>query len=157
MAPRKLRVLFVCTGNICRSPTAEGVFRHLASQRKGAPLGFETDSAGTASSHVGEPPDPRAIAVAKRNGVDISDLRARDVKPSDFSDFDHIFAMDSGHMRALKARAPAKSRAALHMFLAQGDVPDPWYGSEHDFIEVFDMVHKRAQTLLAELEQEHKP
>lgn len=151
-----LRLLFVCTGNICRSPTAEGVFRHLAAEA-GLSRRFELDSAGTGSSHVGQHPDPRAISVARDNGVDISGLVARNVKNTDFANFDYILAMDGGHFRQLKAQAPAKARARVRMFLEHGDVPDPWYGDRIDFVEAYALIADGAAALLDTLARETTP
>ena len=118
-------VLFVCTGNICRSPTAEGVFRHMARER-GVLERLRIDSAGTIDYHVGEPPDPRAIEHAARRGYDLSMLSARQVAGTDFSEFDRILAMDRGHLRELKGIAPAGSPARIAKFLDySGDVAGP--------------------------------
>src|SRR5437868_10100387 len=106
------RILFVCLGNICRSPLAEAAFRAEA-ERRG--LDAEADSAGTGGWHRGEPPDRRAIAAARRNGVDISDLRARQVRPKDFERFDQILALDSENLTDLEALRPAGSRARLSL------------------------------------------
>ena len=151
-----IKVLFVCTGNICRSPTAEGVFRHLAGEA-GLAQEFHVESAGTEGFHVGEPPDPRSIAMAQRNGVSIEAQRARRLSETDYHDFDHIFAMDSGHYREIEARAPKKYRARLDMFLrGGGEVPDPWYGYEKDFNEVYALIHTGAKSLLQQLREEHQ-
>ena len=156
MAERATGVLFVCTGNICRSPTAEGVFRHLARER-GVLEGLRVDSAGTHDYHVGEAPDPRAIEHAARRGYDLADLRARQVSPRDFGLFDRILAMDRGHLRQLKAMAPAGAVARISMFLDHSeswrglDVPDPYYGGGRGFEEVLDMVEEASARLLDEL------
>jgi len=144
--------LFVCTGNICRSPTAEGVFRHLAEQ---AGLGdrFAVDSAGTTAGHVGEAPDDRAVRTAAARGVDLSALAARQVRASDFHDFDHIYAMDGGHLRRLKALAPDEGGARLAMFIAGVDVPDPWYGGTADFETAYDLIARGAADLLGGLKE----
>ena len=131
-----MKVLFVCLGNICRSPLAEAAFRAEA-ERLG--LEAEADSAGTGGWHRGEPPDPRAIAAARRNGVDISDLRARQVTREDFERFDRIVALDRENLADLEAIRPAGSRATLSLLLdhAAGRegaaVADPYYGGERDF------------------------
>jgi protein-tyrosine phosphatase len=149
-------VLFVCTGNICRSPTAEGVFRHLARERGVLDL-LRVDSAGTHEYHVGEAPDPRAIEHAARRGYDLSPLRARQVSGADFREFDRILAMDRGHLRQLKAMAPAGSPARVAMFLDHSgswrglDVPDPYYGGSRGFEEVLDMVEEASARLLEEI------
>jgi protein-tyrosine phosphatase len=151
-----IRVLFVCTGNICRSPTAEGVFRHLATAA-GFDKKIEADSAGTHGYHVGDPPDPRTIDTAAARGIDLSRLRARRVKRGDFHDFDLILAMDRGHFTQLQAMRPSGSRAELKLFLdyhpsiKSRDVPDPYYGGAEGFERVLDMVQEASQALLAEL------
>jgi protein-tyrosine phosphatase len=147
-------VLFVCSGNICRSPTAEGVFRHLARSR-GVLARLRIDSAGTQDYHAGEAPDPRAMEYAARRGYDLSALRARQVAARDFDEFDHILAMDRGHLRILKALAPPDSRAQIALFLDHSaswpglDVPDPYYGSGRGFDTVLDMVEEASDRLLA--------
>lgn len=147
------KVLFVCTGNICRSPTAEGVFRDLVA-REGLDGVVAADSAAVAGYHVGEPPDPRSVQAARRRGVDISALRARRVTTGDFADFDLILAMDRGHLRSLRALAPAGAKAEVGMFLAYGEglhhdeVPDPYYGEGRGFEDVLDMVETASRGLL---------
>ncbi len=156
MADRLHGVLFVCTGNICRSPTAEGVFLHMARSRGALEL-LRIDSAGTHDYHVGEPPDPRAIEHAARRGYDLAPLRARQVVAADFREFDRILAMDRGHLRQLKSFAPAGSPARLDMFLDHSeswrglDVPDPYYGGSRGFEEVLDMVEEASARLLEEI------
>lgn len=148
-----IKVLFVCTGNICRSPTAEGVFRDLV-VREGLGDLVAADSAAVAGYHVGEPPDPRSVRAAARRGVDISGQRARRVTAADFAEFDLILAMDRGHLRSLKAMAPAGVKAEVGMFLAYGqglhhdEVPDPYYGEGRGFEDVLDMVETASQGLL---------
>jgi protein-tyrosine phosphatase len=147
-------VLFVCTGNICRSPTAEGVFRTLA-QRRGVLGRLRVDSAGTHDYHVGEAPDPRAIEHAARRGYDLKPLRARQLAESDFRDFGWILAMDRGHLRLLNAVAPGETDARVQLFLEHStrwlglDVPDPYYGGAHGFETVLDMVEEASERLLA--------
>lgn len=149
-------VLFVCTGNICRSPTAEGVFRHYAA-RSNLSNRLLIDSAGTHGYHVGEPPDSRAIAAAFSRGVDLKDLRARKFTSEDFGRFDLIVAMDSGHHAAIRRLAANGARATLFMFMdfvPDGgivDVPDPYYGDARDFEYVFDLIERGAQGLLAHI------
>ncbi|WP_158047818.1 low molecular weight protein-tyrosine-phosphatase [Skermanella pratensis] len=151
-----VKVLFVCTGNICRSPTAEGVFRHLVAEA-GLAGQIETDSAGTHGYHVGEPPDRRSVAAAGKRGVDIGDLRARRVKPADFEEFDLILAMDQGHYDQLVRMAPdgAKDRVRLFMDYApdapRREVPDPYYGEGTHFTEVLDLVEAASSGLLDRL------
>lgn len=152
-----VRVLFVCTGNICRSPTAEGVFRHLAAQA-GHDGSIETDSVGLGGWHVGDPPDPRAIDAAAQRGIDISDLRARQLRLADFEEFDLLLAMDRGHYRDLVGRVPQRHAVKVRMFMAaaRGDgapsVPDPYYGARAGFTEVLDMIEEGARAWLRELE-----
>lgn len=152
-----VRVLFVCTGNICRSPTAEGVFRARL-----AAAGLEdrvcADSAGTHGYHVGEPPDDRSSAAALARGVDISDLRARRVRADDFHRFDLILAMDRGHLRTLAGMAPPTPRADVRLFLdfasrSEGvrDVPDPYYGDGTGFDRVLDMIEDGVDGLIEEV------
>jgi len=147
-----IRVLFVCTGNICRSPTAEGVFRHLV-ETAGLAAAFEIDSAGTDAYHAGDPPDARAIKTARDNGVEIADQRARQVTVADFDNYEYIFAMDRGHLTALQSLAPAGSLAHITLFMAAAedaapDVPDPWYGGEDAFRQVYAMIEKGARAIL---------
>ena len=152
------KVLFVCLGNICRSPTAEGVLRHLAA--KEAPqLALEIDSAGTADYHLGAPPDPRSQHAALRRGIDISGLRARQVAEDDFARFDLILAMDGANLRELQAMQPRNSRAAVKLFLEYApdlglrDVPDPYYRDAAAFEEVLDLTTAASRGLLAALQE----
>lgn len=151
-----MRILFVCMGNICRSPTAEGVFRRVLATR--APdLQIEIDSAGTHDYHVGSPPDRRAIEAARRRGVDLSSLRARMVSPEDFARYDLILAMDEDNLRELRGRAPAihHERIRLMMEFAPNAssrwVPDPYYGGAQGFEEVLDLLEEAANGLIQEL------
>lgn len=143
-------LLFVCTGNICRSPTAEGVFRALA-EREGLPV--RVDSAGTHDYHVGEPPDRRAAAHARERGYDISGLRARQVAPEDFERFDLLLAMDRGHLARLRQLSPQAQRHKLRLFLdfaglQEADVPDPYYGGAEGFEQVLDMIEAASRGLV---------
>ena len=152
------RVLFVCTGNICRSPTAEGVFRAFVA-RAGLADRIEVDSAGTHGYHIGEPPDARAIAHAKRRGYDLSALRARRVAPADFERFDLVLACDRGHHGLLRRLADKAQHGRIAMFLDYApelgieEIPDPYYGDPRDFEHVLDIVERASQSLLAALQR----
>lgn len=147
-------VLFVCLGNICRSPLAETAFRHEA-ERLG--LDVEVDSAGTGDWHIGHPPDPRATAVARRNGHDIEALRARRVTPDDFGKFDHIVALDAQNLADLQAMRPADAKAELSLLLDHAEgrtgeaVFDPFYGEEEGFEQTWADVAAGAKGLAARL------
>jgi protein-tyrosine phosphatase len=150
------RILFVCMGNICRSPTAEGVFRKLVQER--APhLQVEIDSAGTHAYHVGEPPDRRAIAAAARRGIDLSGLRARMVDEADFEGFDLLVAMDQLNREVLLDRSPDEYRERVRLMLEFApsvdvdDVPDPYYGGPVGFEHVLDLVEEASKGLIDEL------
>ncbi|MEQ9811710.1 MAG: low molecular weight protein-tyrosine-phosphatase [Azospirillaceae bacterium] len=156
------RVLFVCSGNICRSPTAEGVFRALATD-EGWPAAVLADSAGTNDYHIGDPPDPRAIAHAAGRGIDIAALRARQVAPEDFGRFDLIVAMDRGHARqleALRRRHAGPHTAEIVLLLdfvedKEGrDVPDPYYGGEREFARALDLIERGVAGLVAHLRRD---
>jgi protein-tyrosine phosphatase len=156
--PAAFRILFVCLGNICRSPTAEGVLRYLAGQ--GAPeLCLEIDSAGTGDYHIGAPPDPRSQRAALARGIDISGLRARQVAVSDFERFDLILAMDRQNLHDLQALKPRGCRASLRLFLEyapelnRDDVPDPYERGSAVFEEVLDLTTAASRGLLASLKQ----
>lgn len=151
-----MKVLLVCLGNICRSPTAEGVLRALAA-REAPQLALRADSAGTANYHIGAPPDPRTLAAARRRGYDLSDLRARQVQAADFTAFDLLLAMDEDNLAGLRAQAPSGTHPRLKMFLefapelGRLDVPDPYYGTARDFDLVVDLVERGARGLLRSL------
>ena len=153
-----MKILFVCLGKICRSPTAEVVFRAVAA-REAPELMIEVDSAGTAGYHVGEPPDLRTRQAASRRGYDMSSLRARIVEPRDFEDFDFILAMDRENLKVLNHRAPVQARDRVRLFLefapdaATTEVPDPYYGGPNGFEEVLDLVEAATQGLLQHLRQ----
>jgi len=157
-----MRILFVCMGNICRSPTAEGVFRRLVEER--APQsGLEIDSAGTHDYHVGEPPDERAIAAAARRGIDLRRLRARQVKAADFERFDLIVAMDRLNRETLLGNCPEPYRPRIRLFMEFAgdsdleDVPDPYYGGPLGFEQVLDLAEEASAGLLDELMQRLAP
>ncbi|WP_095083983.1 low molecular weight protein-tyrosine-phosphatase [Mesorhizobium sophorae] len=149
-------ILFVCLGNICRSPLAEGVVRAVLSEREwGGDMLL--DSAATSGWEVGSPPDPRSIAVAVRHGIDISRQRARKVTPEDFHRFDLILGMDRSNVRDLKALAPAAMHDRVHLFLefAKGnarDVPDPYYDGAEAFASVYRMIREASEALATRLE-----
>jgi protein-tyrosine phosphatase len=151
-----MKILFVCLGNICRSPTAEIVFRDIV-EREAPELAVEIDSAGTAGYHVGEPPDRRTRQAALRRGYDMSALRARVVEPQDFRRFDLILAMDRANFDVLNRRAPEESRPRIKLFLEFApdadttEVPDPYYGGVNGFEEVLDLVEVAARGLVAHL------
>lgn len=152
------RVLFVCMGNICRSPTAEGVTRALAA-RLGVASGFEFDSAGTHGFHIGNPPDKRARQAAEGRGYDLSSLKARQVSPHDFTRFDQILAMDRDNLMMLRQACPAEHRHKLALFLdystrfEEDEVPDPYYGGPEGFERVLDLIEDAATGLLDQLAQ----
>ncbi len=147
-------VLFVCMGNICRSPTAEGVFRDLAI-RSGLGDVLRVDSAGTGDWHLGAPPDRRAVAAARRRGYDLSALRARRVEPVDFARFGWILAMDRQNLKALEALRPPEYPGHVGLLLAVApelgidEVPDPYYGGPEGFEHVLDLVEQASTVLLA--------
>jgi protein-tyrosine phosphatase len=151
-----VRILFVCLGNICRSPTAEVVFRAVAA-REAPELVLEIDSAGTAGYHVGELPDRRTRQAAARRGYDLSGLRARVVEPRDFEHFDLILAMDRENLRALERRAPVHARERLRLFLefapdaGIAEVPDPYYGGPNGFEDVLDLIEAASRGLIEHL------
>ncbi len=151
-------VLLVCLGNICRSPSAQGVLRKLLAEQ-GLTAHFSLDSAGTGGWHVGKTPDPRAIKAAARRGIDISDLRARQVTLDDFDKFDYILAMDSSNHADLRAMQPENTPAKLERILAFApagypeDVPDPYYGGDDGFDSVLDLITDASQAFIAHIMQ----
>lgn len=154
MSKPTIRTLFVCMGNICRSPTAEGVFRAVV-REAGLESTIETDSCGTISFHAGSPPDPRARSAAKQRGIDLSDLRARQLRPDDFERFDYVLAMDAENLRYLEDHCADRYRDRVRLFLDfagtsvdEFEVPDPYYGGEDGFEHVLDLVEAGARGLL---------
>ncbi|MGF0539553.1 low molecular weight protein-tyrosine-phosphatase [Agrobacterium sp. ES01] len=149
-------VLFVCLGNICRSPLAEGIFRHL-SEEAGLTERYPADSAGTGSWHAGGSPDPRSIAIARQNGINIENQKARQVTSHDFERFALILAMDRNNLENLRRQASTNCRNKIHLFAdfalgTQKDVPDPYYGGEDGFKQVYNMLFSGCSSLLAKLE-----
>jgi len=150
-----MRVLFVCLGNICRSPTAEGVLRHKL-REAGLADQVEVASAGTGDWHVGKAPDTRSQAAAKLRGYDLSAQRARQVTRADFASYDLILAMDNSNLRHLKALQPAQGKAELDLFLRRyqspiDEVPDPYYDGEQGFDQVLDLIERASDLLVIEL------
>jgi protein-tyrosine phosphatase len=157
-----MRILFVCMGNICRSPSAEGVFRHALARR--APhLQVEIDSAGTHDYHVGEAPDARALAAARRRGIDISSLRARRIAADDFERFDLILAMDEENRDELQRRAHEAYHERIRLMMEYAPsvgrraVPDPYYGGEQGFEDVLDLLEEAAEGLIDALLERRGP
>ena len=143
-----MKILMVCLGNICRSPLAHGVMEHLVNERG---LPWEIDSAGTGGWHVGQQPDSRSIAVAKKYGVDISTQVCRKFNPRDFENFDHILVMDMNNLRDVSTLAENEAELRkVSLFLKDGIVPDPYYNDDQ-FDEVYQMIEKRCIELIEEL------
>ena len=159
LAPQRepdYRVLFVCMGNICRSPTVEGVFRHLAT-RELTDHFIEVDSAGTHAYHVGEAPDPRARRAAERRGIDLTELRARRITVEDFSRFDLVLGMDPLNVVVMQDLCPPELQSRIRLLLefapqlGREDVPDPYYGGSNGFEYVLDLAEEASAGLLAHL------
>ena len=156
----KIRVLFVCMGNICRSPTAQGIFETLV-EREGFGHLIEVDSAGTHAYHVGNPPDSRAQDIARRRGFDLSSQRARKAQSEDFKNFDYLVAMDQDNFHGLMSICPVGMEGKIHLLMDYApafrtrEVPDPYYGGDAGFERVFDMVEAAASGLLDELKRRH--
>ena len=154
------RVLFVCLGNICRSPTAHAVFESLL-ERRGLSSVVEVDSCGTGDWHVGHPPDRRATVEARKRGYDLTPLRARQVEPADFQRYHYILAMDRMNLADLRDLCPDDFDGHLGLFLSfarQGDtdeVPDPYYGGEEGFTRVLDLIEQASEGLLGEISREN--
>ncbi len=154
-----MKVLFVCLGNICRSPTAEGVFRRAVEQA-GMAGEVEIDSCGVGSWHVGKAPDSRAQQAALCRGVDLSGLRARQLSEQDFNDFDYVLGMDQDNLRAMRDLKPASSQTHVGLFLdfagtPGAEVPDPYYGGEEGFESVLNMIEAASVGLIRHLKREH--
>lgn len=157
----KISVLFVCMGNICRSPTAQGVFENLV-QRSGLASVIHIDSAGTHAYHIGNQPDSRSQQAALGRGIDLSKQRARQVQTTDFSDFDYVLAMDLHNLQALQNFAPARQAKNLKLFMEfasrwrEREVPDPYYGGDQGFERVLDMIEDASEGLLEHLIRTHQ-
>ena len=155
-----VKVLFVCLGNICRSPTAEGVFRKLVREKKLEHL-FEIDSAGTHAYHVGEPPDERAQAACALRGIDLSRLRGRKAVADDMVKFDYVLAMDNENYQDLLAICPRGLETRIRLFMEyapnrpEDEVPDPYFGGVNGFDRVLDMIEDAARGLLEEIRRSH--
>ena len=156
----KIKVLFVCMGNICRSPTAEAVFRHYV-ENAGLDEHIQIDSAGTHDYHIGDPPDLRTQRAAQQRGYDMSKLRGRQAAEGDFRQFDYVLAMDRANLAILQRITPQDSATRAQLFLeyarhhAEREVPDPYYGGADGFERVLDMVEDAAQGLLEEIRLRH--
>jgi len=150
----KPSILFVCLGNICRSPLAEAAFRKAADE---AGLDVKADSAGTAAYHVGQPPDPRSISEAANHGIDISHYQGRQLEPADFTRFTHIFAMDHSNLKNIRAAAPSNSSAKIALLLDAvpgregAAIADPYYDGEENFAYTWEDAWMAAQAIVAEL------
>lgn len=156
-----IRVLMVCLGNICRSPTAHGVLAHLVASRGLASL-IQVDSCGTSDYHIGDPPDPRTLRAARTRGYDLSAQRARQLEPGDFQRFDYILAMDQDNLRKLRrlCQPPYHDRLGLLLDYSESaliEVPDPYYGGPEGFEQVLDLVEEAAGNLLNHLINIHFP
>lgn len=150
---RPVSVLFVCTGNICRSPTAEGLFREYV-RCAGIESSFRIDSAGTGGWHHGEAPDPRSVMTAMKSGLDISGLRARQLRANDYHDFDFMIAMDRTHLAHMERQCPAGAVTSMSLLLSHVencghvDVPDPYYGGPSDFDLTYDLIESGVASLV---------
>jgi len=156
----QIKVLFVCMGNICRSPTAEGVFRKLIEDQK-LSSNIITDSAGTHAYHVGEAPDRRAQTAASNRQVNLSSIRGRQFKALDLTEFDYVIAMDKANFNDINAMHDGDSKANISLFLdyagnySEEEVPDPYYGGTNGFERVLDMVEDASRGLLEHIRQQH--
>ena len=154
-----VKVLFVCLGNICRSPTAEGVFARMVTEADLDEV-ISVDSAGTHAYHVGEAPDRRAQQTARSRGYDLSSLRARQAGRADFHEFDYVLAMDRDNLEILGTLCPTGMESKLRLFMSfapdhPAEVPDPYYGGARGFEQVFDMVEEASRGLLDSIRSEH--
>lgn len=155
-----IKVLFVCTGNICRSPTADGIFRKLV-RDAGLESHIHVDSCGLSAYHVGELPDPRSRKMAQSRGIDLTDIRSRKIRPDDFQEFDYVLAMDDGHLQDMRRQAPDQYHDRIELFLdyhptmAGQSVPDPYYGGTNGFVTVFDMIEEASLNLLSQIRKKH--
>lgn len=150
---KRISILFVCMGNICRSPLAEGIFTHLV-EEAGLGARFSIDSAGTGGWHIGDGPDPRSVATAANHGIDISGQRARRIKSEDFGEFDLVVAMDAANVSELRRVAPRASNISLFGDIALGtgeNIPDPYFGGADGFELVYARLLTGCRKLLAEL------
>lgn len=158
---RSIKVLFVCMGNICRSPTAEGAFRKLV-EEQGLASAIQIDSAGTHAYHVGEAPDRRAQAAAKNRDIDLSSLRGRQFDSSDFQDYDYVLVMDQSNFCNMQALDNGDGEARLSLFLdfshkyPENEVPDPYYGGIRGFEHVLDLIQDACEGLLEHIRRHHK-
>lgn len=156
----KVRVLFVCMGNICRSPLAHGLFEHRV-EKAGLSEQIAIDSAGTHAYHVGDLPDPRSQQTAQSHGIDLSSQRARQVVVSDFEKFDYVLAMDNDNHALLSAQCPDQYRHKLKLFLefapqlSETEVPDPYYGGDSGFEHVYQLIDMAADGLMADIESHY--
>jgi protein-tyrosine phosphatase len=156
----RINVLFVCMGNICRSPTAEGVFAHKL-KNAGLDEVVSVDSAGTHAYHVGEAPDPRSQSTALKRGINLKHLKARKVVAEDFERFDYVLAMDRDNYRGLEAICPTGCEYKLQLFLSYApnletdEVPDPYYGGPTGFDRVLDMIEEASDGLLQDIQLRH--
>lgn len=157
---KKVNVLFVCMGNICRSPTAQGVFESLV-QRSGLAQVIQVDSAGTHAYHLGSQPDQRSQQAALGRGLDLTQQRARKIQTTDFTEFDYVLAMDLQNLQALQAYAQAKQAQNLKLLMEfasrwhEREVPDPYYGGSQGFERVLDMIEDASEGLLAHIIRQH--
>lgn len=157
---KKVSVLFVCMGNICRSPTAQAVFESFV-QRSGLAQAIQVDSAGTHAYHLGSQPDQRSQQAALGRGLDLTQQRARKIQAADFTEFDYVLAMDLQNLRALQSYAQAKQAQNLKLFMEfasrwrEREVPDPYYGGSQGFERVLDMIEDASEGLLAHIIRQH--